>query len=69
MITLIAILCSITTPSDCKPFQVTNSDIVNLTMSACMTNVPNLTDWIQRNHPDKRLAGWRCVIGKKAYDI
>lgn len=62
MIQIIAILCSLSNPSNCHEQTITNSNIEELQMSDCY-NQAKLADWM-RQHPAERLAGTKCVFGK-----
>lgn len=65
MIQIIAVLCSLSSPADCREQIVTNSDFAEITMTSCLMGAPQLADWM-KDHPGQRLAGWKCVIGKPA---
>jgi hypothetical protein len=65
MITVIAILCSLAAPDDCHEQFVTSSSFAQISLQSCLMGAPQLADWM-KDHPDMRLAGWRCVIGQKA---
>lgn len=65
MITIIAVLCSLASPSDCREQVVTTSDFAQISMQACLMGAPQLAEWM-KDHPDKRLAGWKCVLGKRS---
>lgn len=62
MIKIIAVLCRLAAPADCHEVAVTNSDIQDLTMTACMVGVPALAEWMKQ-YPAHRLAGWKCSVG------
>ena len=69
VITIIAIICSLASPENCKEVQVTSTSYEPLTMSDC-SNVPKIVQWFQqRGNPDERLAGWKCQLGSKGRDI
>ena len=65
MIQIIAVLCSLSSPADCQEKTVTTSDLAEITMTSCMMGAPQLAEWMKQ-HPGKRLAKWRCVIGTPA---
>jgi hypothetical protein len=62
MITVIAVLCSLTAPASCREQTVTTSDFANVSVQSCLMGAPQLADWMKQ-HPAERLAAWRCVIG------
>ena len=64
MITIIAVLCSLAAPANCRERTVTNSDFAEISMQSCMMGAPQLADWMKQ-YPAERLAGWRCVLGKQ----
>jgi hypothetical protein len=33
-------------------------------MQSCLMGAPQLAEWM-KEHPDERLAAWRCEIGKR----
>jgi len=63
MIKIIAVLCSLSSPGDCYEQTVTTSDFADISMQSCLMGAPQLAEWMKQ-HPAKRLAAWRCVIGK-----
>jgi len=63
MIAIIAVLCSLSSPSDCHEQTVTTSDFENISLQSCLMGAPQLAEWM-KEHPGQRLAGWKCVIGK-----
>ena len=63
MIAIIAVLCSLTSPTDCHEQTVTTSDFENISLQSCLMGAPQLAEWM-KDHPAERLAGWKCVIGK-----
>jgi hypothetical protein len=63
VIKIIAVLCSLSSPVDCYEQTVTTSDFADISMQSCLIGAPQLADWMKQ-HPAKRLAAWRCVIGK-----
>lgn len=65
MIQIIAVLCSLSSPADCREQTVTTSDFENISLQSCLMGAPQLADWM-KDHPGQRLAGWKCVIGKPA---
>lgn len=62
MITIIAVLCSLSS-GDCRDVLVTNSDFADISISSCLMGPPKLAEWMKQ-HPADRMAGWKCVIGK-----
>jgi hypothetical protein len=65
MIKIIATLCSLAAPDQCRQVSITNSDWQDgLTMSSCH-DVPKIVAWVLQNHPADRLAAWSCTIGEK----
>jgi hypothetical protein len=48
---------------DCYEQTVTTSDFADISMQSCLMGAPQLADWMKQ-HPAKRLAAWRCLIGK-----
>jgi len=67
MIRIIAVLCSLSSPTDCHEQVVTTSDIADVTMQSCLIGAPQLAAWMAQ-HPAERLAAWRCTIGRPAGD-
>jgi hypothetical protein len=65
VIKVIAVLCSLTSPTNCREQTVTTSDLADVSMQSCLMGAPQLADWMKQ-HPTERLAGWRCVIGNQA---
>ncbi|MCK1732812.1 hypothetical protein IVA79_02320 [Bradyrhizobium sp. 138] len=64
MIKIIAVLCSLASPSNCHEQIVTTSDFAEISVQSCLMGAPQLADWMNQ-HPAERLAAWRCVIGKQ----
>ena len=64
MIKIIAILCSLSSPTNCHEQIVTTSDFADVSVQSCLMGAPQLADWMKQ-HPAERLAAWRCVIGKQ----
>ena len=64
MITIIAVLCSLSSSTNCYEQTVTTSDFADVSMQSCLIGAPQLAEWMKR-HPAERLAAWRCVIGKR----
>ncbi|TGN78401.1 hypothetical protein EOW77_0030005 [Bradyrhizobium yuanmingense] len=62
MIKIIAVLCSLASPSNCHEQIVTTSDFAQISVQACLMGAPQLAEWMNQ-HPAERLAAWRCVIG------
>lgn len=65
MIKIIAVLCSLASPSNCHEQLVTSSDFAEVSVQSCLMGSPQLADWMNQ-HPAERLAAWRCVIGNQA---
>ncbi|MBR0810166.1 MULTISPECIES: hypothetical protein [Bradyrhizobium] len=65
MIKIIAVLCSLASPSNCHEQVVTTSDFAEISVQSCLMGAPQLADWMNQ-HPAERLAAWRCVIGKQS---
>ena len=63
MIKIIAVLCSLSSPANCREQTVTTSDFADVSVQSCLMGAPQLAEWM-RQHPVERLAAWRCVIGK-----
>jgi hypothetical protein len=64
MIKIIAVLCSLASPSNCHEQLVTSSDFAEVSVQSCMMGAPQLAEWMNQ-HPAERLAAWRCVIGQQ----
>ena len=64
MITIIAVLCSLSSPGNCHEQTVTTSDFAQVSMQSCLMGAPQLAEWMKQ-HPAKRLAAWRCVSGSR----
>ncbi|PIT02774.1 hypothetical protein TSA1_19970 [Bradyrhizobium nitroreducens] len=64
MIKIIAVLCSLASPSNCHEQLVTSSDFAEVSVQSCLMGAPQLADWMSQ-HPAERLAAWRCVIGNQ----
>jgi hypothetical protein len=64
VIKIIAVLCSLAAPADCREQTVTTSDFANVSVQSCLMGAPQLADWM-RGHPAERLAAWRCVLGSQ----
>jgi hypothetical protein len=62
MIQIIAVLCSLSAPTDCREQMVTSSDFADLSVTSCLMGAPQLAEW-SRSYPNYRLKGWKCVIG------
>jgi len=62
MIKIIAVLCSLSSPADCREQIVTTSDFADVSVQSCMMGMPQLAEWMKQ-HPAERLAAWRCVVG------
>jgi hypothetical protein len=64
VIKIIAVLCSLSSPTNCHEQIVTTSDFAEVSVQSCLMGAPQLADWMKQ-HPAERLAAWRCVIGKQ----
>ena len=64
MIKIIAVLCSIASPTNCHEQLVTSSDFAQVSVQSCLMGAPQLAEWMNQ-HPAERLAAWRCVIGQQ----
>ncbi|MBR0779460.1 hypothetical protein JQ625_31970 [Bradyrhizobium diazoefficiens] len=64
MIKIIAVLCSLASPTNCHEQLVTSSDFAEISVQSCLMGAPQLAEWMNE-HPAERLAAWRCVIGKQ----
>ncbi|NUR12827.1 MAG: hypothetical protein HOQ20_13455 [Bradyrhizobium sp.] len=64
MIKIIAVLCSLASPTNCHEQIVTTSDFAEVSVQSCLMGAPQLADWMNQ-HPAERLAAWRCVIGQQ----
>jgi hypothetical protein len=64
VIKIIAVLCSLASPANCRELTITTSDFADVSMQSCLMGAPQLAEWMKQ-HPAERLAGWRCVIGKQ----
>jgi hypothetical protein len=64
VIKIIAVLCSLSSPENCREQTVTTSDLAEVSMQSCLMGAPQLAEWMKQ-HPAERLAAWRCVIGKQ----
>ncbi len=65
MIKIIAVLCSLASPSNCHEQLVTSSDFAEVSVQSCLMGAPQLAEWMNQ-HPAERLAAWRCVVGNQA---
>jgi hypothetical protein len=65
VIKIIAVLCSLASPTNCHEQVVTTSDFAEVSVQSCLMGAPQLADWMNQ-HPAERLAAWRCVIGRQA---
>jgi hypothetical protein len=63
VIKIIAVLCSLSSPTNCHEQTVTTSDFAEVSMQSCLMDAPQLAEWMNQ-HPTERLAAWRCVAGK-----
>ena len=64
MIKIIAVLCSLASPTNCHEQIVTTSDFAQVSVQSCLMGAPQLAEWMNQ-HPAERLAAWRCVIGQQ----
>ncbi len=56
MIKIIAVLCSLSSPTNCHEQTVTTSDFADISMQSCLMGAPQLAEWMKQ-HPAERLAG------------
>lgn len=68
MIEIVAVLCSLALPQDCHKETVVTAGLGEISMTSCMMGAPQLADWM-KDHPNERLAGWRCFFGRKVQPI
>jgi hypothetical protein len=64
LIKIIAVLCNLSSPANCREVTVTTSDLADVSMQSCLMGAPQLAEWMKQ-HPAERLAAWRCIIGKR----
>ena len=64
MIKIIAVLCSLSSPANCREQIVTTSELAEVSMQSCLMGAPQLAEWMKQ-HPAERLAAWRCVFGRQ----
>jgi len=64
VIEIIAVLCSLASPANCREQIVTTSDVAEVSMQSCLMGAPQLAEWMKQ-HPSERLAAWRCAMGKQ----
>ena len=64
VIKVIAVLCSLASPTNCHEQIVTTSDFAEVSMQSCLMGAPQLAEWMKQHRAD-RLAAWRCVVGKQ----
>lgn len=65
MITIVAVLCSLSGPANCHDQTVTTSDFADISVQSCLLGAPQLAEWMKQ-HPAERLAGWRCELGSRS---
>ncbi|KRR10166.1 hypothetical protein CQ12_39890 [Bradyrhizobium jicamae] len=65
MIKIIAVLCSLSSPTNCRASPtncreqvVTTSDFADVSMQSCLMGAPQLAEWMNQ-HPAERLAAWQ----------
>jgi len=51
MIKIIAVLCSLSSPTDCHEQIVTTSDFADVTMQSCLMGAPQLAATLHRHDP------------------
>ncbi len=61
---VIATLCLLSDPTQCRTQEVTNDRLEDVSMQTCMLGQPALAEWL-KSFPQYRLAGWRCQIGER----
>jgi hypothetical protein len=72
VIKIIAVLCSLSSPVNCREQIVTTSDFADVSMQSCLMGAPQLAEWMKQ-HPAERLAalrdrqtGWQGGLGWNA---
>ena len=69
IIRVIATICSLTSPDQCVDKLVTDSNMEDISMQACLMGMPALAHWME-SFPTYRLASWRCQMGERpGHDI
>jgi hypothetical protein len=63
VITIIAVLRSLSSPTNCHEEAVTTSDLADVSMQSGLMGAPRLAEWMKQ-HPAERLVAWRCQIGE-----
>lgn len=66
-ITILATLCSLTT-GQCHEQPITSSDYQALTITACLVGAPAVAEFA-KSFPQYRVAGWKCVLGKRSEPV
>ena len=46
MIKIIAVLCSLSSPANCREQTVTTSDFADVSMQSCLMGAPQLAEWM-----------------------
>ena len=64
MIKIIAVLCSLSSPANCREQLVTSSDFADVTMQSCVVGAPQLADWMKRSLGHKQPFRTFCEIPK-----
>ena len=67
MMKIIAVLCSLSQPSDCHDETVAVASSTGPVL-ACMIGMPALAEWM-KGYPDYRLESWKCVVAEKREGI
>jgi len=61
---IIATICSLSDPSQCREQEVTNDQFADVSMQTCMLGSPALAEWMA-SHPGYRLMKWSCQLGER----
>lgn len=66
MIEIIAVICSLASPSDCREEVVASSRFAQeVSLQQCMLGEIEIANWM-KERPGYRLANWKCTVGKPA---
>jgi hypothetical protein len=64
VIKIIAVLCSLSSPANCREQIVTTSDFADVSVQSCLMGAPQLAEWMKQ-HPAERLAAWRASLANR----
>jgi hypothetical protein len=53
VIKIIAVLCSLSSPANCRELTVTTSDFADVSMQSCLMGAPQLAEWMKQ-YPAER---------------